>query len=59
MGDARITTMPLVQQVVQRRLSHASDQSLLEFSRLMIDQLSSVRTRDPLLCYMYAMGEDP
>lgn len=59
MADARAITMPLIQSIVERRLPNASDEVLVDFGVLLVDELAAIREHDPLLCYAYAMGGDP
>lgn len=58
LADARATTMPLIQSIVQGRLPNASDAVLLDFGVLLVDELTAIRAQDPLLCYAYAMDGD-
>jgi hypothetical protein len=58
LADARAVTMPLIQSIVQRRLPDATDEVMIRFGELVVDELTAIRERDPLLCYAYAFGGD-
>lgn len=58
LADARAVTMPLIQSIVQRRLPDATDEVMIRFGELVVDELTAIRGHDPLLCYAYAFGGD-
>jgi hypothetical protein len=58
LADARAVMMPLIQSIVQRRLPDATDEVMIRFGELVVDELTAIRGHDPLLCYAYAFGGD-
>lgn len=52
--ELQARTLPLVQEVLMRRLPQASDDALLGFIRMWVGQLDALLRVSPKLCYEYA-----
>lgn len=56
-ANARAATTPVIQSIVKQRLPLASDEVMLRFGILVVEQLTALRQHDPLMCYGFAFGE--
>jgi hypothetical protein len=52
-AELRGMVLPIVQEVVMRKLPYASDQALMSFVEVIMKQMAALRSKDPALCYDY------
>jgi hypothetical protein len=52
-AELRRMVLPIVQEVVMRKLPSASDQALMSFVDVIMKQMAALRSKDPALCYDY------
>ncbi len=57
MAEVQQKTLPLFDDVLMRRLPHASDSALRSFVAVLLEQIEVLYVADPLLCYSYIKGE--
>jgi hypothetical protein len=61
-SEMRSQTVPLISKVIKARVAFASDEAVLAFVRLMIDQETELQAESPELCFAYAFpsaGQGP
>ncbi len=58
LADIRAVVRPIVQELYVKRLALTSDEALLAFARLLVDQMATLKDRDPQLCYAYGFDID-
>jgi len=49
--EMRVKTLPLVELAYERRLPYASDEALIAFFSVLIEEMEFYYSRDPILCY--------
>lgn len=59
LDEMRSATLPLIQKVQASRLARASDTALLQFTKLLVEQMGILNKVDPLLGYGFAYGTHP
>jgi hypothetical protein len=52
-AELRAIVLPVVQEVVMRKLPYASDEALMSFVDVVMKQMAALRAADPALCYDY------
>lgn len=57
LAEVRQITMPLLIEVLYKKLPQTSGEALMEFAIVMVQQLKFLEKTDPYTCYAYAMGD--
>ncbi len=58
LGDVRRRTLPAVTKVVWSSVPVASDEAVVNFTNLLLDQLKTLYSTDPRKCQTYLSGQD-
>ena len=58
MDEMRAVTLPIIQKIQFERLPKCSDAAIVQFAKVLVEQMAILEKEDPLLCYAFAYGTE-
>jgi hypothetical protein len=56
LAEIRSVTMPVIEKVSVEKLPFSSDEAIIEFTNVAIEELKTLQKNDPVLCYNFAFS---